>query len=96
MTGILTKIQYLILPIFLEYYFNMKAVTNHITMKDIMSVISYRLLREIDKSGFGLKRDANIARHEVGFIISLWVDNACIRYVNPIIVLTIKNEIAIP
>ena len=58
--------------------------------------MSYKLLKKIDKSGFILKRDANIARHDAGFIISLCVDNACVTYTNPIIVLSIKIEIAIP
>jgi hypothetical protein len=43
-----------------------------------------------------LKRDPNITRHDAGFIISVCVVNACVTYTNPIIVLSIKREIAIP
>jgi hypothetical protein len=64
--------------------------------KEIIEVISYNLLKKIDKSGFILKREAKIARHEAGFIISLWVDSTSVRYTNPIIVLIINIKIAIP
>ena len=73
--GILTKIQYLIFPIRREYCFNIRVETNHSAIKEIIEVISYILLKKIDKLGLILKREAKIARQEAGFIISLCVDN---------------------
>ena len=50
----------------------------------------------MDKPGFIWKRDPNNTLHDIGFIISVWVDNTCVTYTNPIIVFSIKIEIAIP
>jgi hypothetical protein len=66
-------------------------------MKEIMDVMSYKLLKKIDKFGLILfARDANTARHDAGIIISLFVNNASDTYISPIIVLNINNKNAIP
>jgi hypothetical protein len=74
----------------------MIVVAIHIAIKEMIEVISYKLLKNIDKLGFGLKREAKIARQEAGFIISLCADNICVRYINPNTVLSMNITTAIP